>query len=728
MGWRQSQIEQRARLDEEQLERAYAELSASITRGGDQVAIHVADLEQADSAIRACLRAVGVVPGDAPDESAELEERIEFLCRPSGTMHRSVHLDEGWHKNAFGALLGTLDGAETVALLPHGLTGYCYVEPGTGRKVKIDKTNISRIGSEAVFFYRPLPSRAISLRDLVQFILRVFDANDYLLVIAAALVTTLVGLFPAWANKIAFATVVPSGQASLIAPIGALLLGVSVTSALFNISRNLVMQRVSTKLDIYTEAAVFSRVLMLPMPFFRNYASGNLAMRVSQMSMLAQQITSVLLGAGLTTVLSVIYLVQLSVFASALTPAALAVALLQTVLTILVTVFTERYERATMDASAKLSGTVTALLNGIQKLKLAGAENRAFSRWAHEYADYARAAYNRPALLRALPAIVGAIGVLGLAVIYYLAASAKLTVSDYMAFNVAYGQMSASIASLAQVAVQFVTVRPMLEMLEPILEAEPEASSDKPSVTSLNGGIEVQGVSFRYEDNGPYILHDLSFTVKPGEYIALVGKSGCGKSTIMRLLLGFEKAERGSIFYGAHDINKVDLRSLRQHIGTVTQDGTLFMGTVESNITIAAPMATLDDAWEAAELAGIAEDIRRMPMGMQTFITEGAGGVSGGQKQRLMIARAVCAKRRILMFDEATSALDNITQKHVSDALESLKCTRIVVAHRLSTVRHCDRILVVDGGTIAEEGSYDELIARGGLFAELVERQRLDGE
>jgi ABC-type bacteriocin/lantibiotic exporter with double-glycine peptidase domain len=247
-------------------------------------------------------------------------------------------------------------------------------------------------------------------------------------------------------------------------------------------------------------------------------------------------------------------------------------------------------------------------------------------------------------------------------------------------------------------------------------------------VSNLGGGIEVSSVTFRYGPDLPYVLHDLSFSVKPGEYVGIVGKSGCGKSTILRLLLGFEEPERGSIFFGQHDVRHVDLRSLRRHIGTVMQDGKLFMGDIANNITIATPGATIDDAWKAAELAGIADDIRKMPMGMQTLVTEGSGGISGGQRQRIMIARAVCGDKRVLVFDEATSALDNKTQKHVSDSLDSLNCTRVVVAHRLSTVRHCDRILVLDEGRIAEEGSYDELIARNGLFAKLVERQRLDGQ
>ena len=236
----------------------------------------------------------------------------------------------------------------------------------------------------------------------------------------------------------------------------------------------------------------------------------------------------------------------------------------------------------------------------------------------------------------------------------------------------------------------------------------------------------MNNVYFRYGENTPYIVNDMSLKIRPGEYVAIVGRTGCGKSTLMRLLLGFETPERGAIYYDGKDIKKLDLCSLRRKIGTVMQSGGLFQGDIYSNIVITAPELTLDDAWEAAEKAGIADDIRSMPMGMQTLISEGQGGISGGQKQRLMIARAIAPKPKILMFDEATSALDNRTQKQVSEALDAMGCTRIVIAHRLSTIRHCDRILVLDKGKIIEDGTYSELIEKGGYFAELVERQRLD--
>ena len=299
-----------------------------------------------------------------------------------------------------------------------------------------------------------------------------------------------------------------------------------------------------------------------------------------------------------------------------------------------------------------------------------------------------------------------------------------------MTFSMAYGMMTSAVMTLSGLMAQAVKIAPMIEMSKPIFEAVPEISREKPMVTELNGGVEMNNVSFRYDDDSPWVLENLSLKIRPGEYVAFVGRSGCGKSTIVRLLLGFEKPVIGSIFYspGSYDVTNVDLYSLRRHIGTVMQDSRLLTGDILGNIILSSPSSTEEDAWRAAELAGIAEDIRKMPMGMHTIISEGSGGISGGQRQRLMIARAICGRRKILILDEATSALDNITQKHVADSLAALKSTRIVVAHRLSTVQDCDRIFVVDCGKIAESGTYEELIQQNGLFAELVSRQQLGNE
>ena len=726
MRWLESQIETRAKLDAQITERAYAELATSVTDQRTSPVMRLSELEQTDGAVRTCLRYCGATPGAIPEGATDPSQRIEYLCRPSGTMYRTITLSGTWYKKSFGAILAYLKTGEALALLPQGIGGYVYYEAGTGRKVRVNAQVAQNIKPEATMFYKSLPARALTVRDLLQFLFSAFDRADYALVIVAALAVTLIGLVPAQVNQIAFSTVVPSGQIDLVLPLGALLLGVAISTALITATRNLVMARLSTKLHVITEAATFSRLLTLPPSFFKTYAAGDLGERVNGVTMMAEEIVTVLLGGGLSAFLSLIYVVQIGMYAPGLVVPVIVVMVVQAALTLGTTLANVRYDHTMLESSLKLSGTVTALLNGIQKIKLAGAENRAFAKWASGYSDYAKNAYNRPVVLRLLPAFAAFVGLAGGVAFYFFAATSNVSVADYMAFSVAYGQVNAAILAFVGMAGQIAHMQSLLETVSPILQTAPEVSENKPTVGELVGNIEVSNVSFRYSPTSPYVLKDLSFKVRPGEYVALVGKSGCGKSTIMRLMLGFEKPEHGNIFFGPYDVQKVDARSLRQHIGVVMQDSRLFMGNIFSNITISTPAATLDDAWEAAELAAIADDIRKMPMNMQTFVTEGSGSVSGGQRQRLMIARAVCGKRKILMFDEATSALDNLTQRHVSESLESLNCTRIVIAHRLSTVRHCDRILVVDGGTIAEEGTYEELMERGGLFAELVARQQVE--
>ena len=400
--------------------------------------------------------------------------------------------------------------------------------------------------------------------------------------------------------------------------------------------------------------------------------------------------------------------------------------LIDTVAMITITIGNARYDRDALESNATLSGTVTALLTDINEIKLAGAEDRAFFKWASGYSEYARLTYNRPRILRLLTAIVSFTNLLGTTAIYLISIETHLSVADYMSFNVAYGQVIGVTLSLASIASSMATIGPTFELVRPILTATPELRENKPSINVVTGRVEVNNLTFGYDEALPPVIEDLSFTVRPGEYVAIVGKSGCGKSTIMRLLLGFDTPQRGAVYYDGKDISEVDKRTLRKSIGTVMQDGQLFLGNILSNITIACPQATLDEAWEAAELAGIADDIRNMPMGMQTVVTEGSGGLSGGQKQRLMIARAICGKRKILIFDEATSALDNVTQRHVSNSLATLKCTRIVIAHRLSTVQGCDRILLIDKGHVVEQGTYKELMELDGQFAELVRRQQVN--
>lgn len=437
-------------------------------------------------------------------------------------------------------------------------------------------------------------------------------------------------------------------------------------------------------------------------------------------------LVSTVLSTGLTSLFSLIYISQIFAYAPTLVAPALAILLVTVVFSVVSSLAQMKISTEQMALSGRESGMTYALITGIQKIKLAGAEKRAFARWGNLYAQSAKMTYDPPMFLKLNSVISLAISLTGTLVMYYMSVRAGLSVADYYAFNTAYGMVSGAFLSLAGIALSAAQIRPILTMVQPFFDAVPEVSDGKQVIERLSGSIELNNVSFRYNENMPLILDDLSLKIRPGQYVAIVGRTGCGKSTLLRLLLGFEKPQKGAIYYDGKDLERIDLRSLRRRIGVVMQNGKLFQGDIYSNIVISAPWLSQQDAWEAAELTGIAEDIRRMPMGMNTVISEGSGGISGGQRQRLMIARAIAPKPKILMFDEATSALDNITQKKVSESLDRLKCTRIVIAHRLSTIRQCDRILVLDHGRIVEDGTYDELIASDGFFAELVARQRLD--
>ena len=361
----------------------------------------------------------------------------------------------------------------------------------------------------------------------------------------------------------------------------------------------------------------------------------------------------------------------------------------------------------------------------MQKIKLVGAEKRIYGQWAEAFAKSGMAQFRLPVFMVLAPVLITAASLIGQIFIYGLALSSHISVSDYYAFNTAYGLVSGAIFSLSSLTNSVTQIRPIYEQLRPILEAEPEVDPARKVVSGLKGRIELDDVCFRYDPAMPNVVDHLNLNIDPGEYLAIVGRTGCGKSTILRLLLGFEKPDSGIVTYDGADLQTLDLRSLRRSIGVVLQDGKLFQGDIYSNIVISAPWLTEEEAWEAARMAGLEDDIKHMPMGMHTMINSNSGGVSGGQRQRIMIARAIASRPRILMFDEATSALDNVTQKIVSDSLEQLNCTRIVIAHRLSTIRQCDRIIMMDGGHIVEDGTYDELIAKGGVFADMVARQQV---
>ena len=688
-----------------------------------------ADMDQrrrTASAIGDILGYYRVKPMEVPESLERLDEQLEFLLRPSGIMRRGVKLTGAWYRDGVGPLLGRTRAGEAVAILPQGLQGYAYYDYAAGKTVKVTAQNAGELEGGAICFYKPLPLRSIGIRDLLVYIAGTLSAADLALVVLSALAAALMGLFAPYVNNLLFSRVIPSGDAGLLLPLIFLMAGVSLSTLLLGVTRSLIMGRIQTKMNIAVQAASMMRVLSLPADFFKGYSSGELASRAQSINSLCAMLANTILNTGLTSLFSLAYIGQIGHYAPGLVAPALLVILSTILLSLAATLLQMRRSKRSMEVGAKLSGLVFALFTGVQKIKLAGAERRAFSKWAGTYAKAAELQYAPTLYLRLLPILSSAVTLAGTIAIYYFAVTSNLGVAGYMAFNVSYGMVSGAFLSLSGIALTVANIKPVLDMVEPILKTAPEVSEGKRVLTRLSGGIEVNNVSFRYSEDMPLVLDDLSLKIRPGQYVAIVGATGCGKSTLLRLLLGFETPQKGAVYYDGKDLASIDLRSLRRHTGVVMQSGRLFQGDVFSNITISAPWLTLDEAWEAAELAGIAQDIREMPMGMHTLISEGSGGISGGQRQRLMIARAIAPKPKILMFDEATSALDNLTQKTVSNSLDGLKCTRIVIAHRLSTIRQCDRIIVLDKGKIVEDGSYDALLAQDGAFAELVARQRLD--
>ncbi|MDY5356081.1 MAG: NHLP bacteriocin export ABC transporter permease/ATPase subunit [Eubacteriales bacterium] len=724
MGWFEEQIKLRSEKDGEALDEALKNVSAMIE--GKKRRSFSDDREKIKSALDEILAYYGVRPRDIPHDVKEVDDQIEYSCRQSGIMYRSVKLEKGWYRDAAGAMLGRLKSGEVVALLPDTLGRYGFFNPNTQKRVKLNRKTQELFEEDAYCFYKPFPLKKIGIRDLIKYIFSTIDVSVIVYIVAITLFATLVGMITPKITKILFSDVLESKSLQLLLSVACFYVCTSLSLLLIRGIKSLLMNRVSIQMDVSVQAATMARVLSLPPNFFKNYSSGEITSRAQSVNSLCTTLVQTFLSTGLTSLFSLLYITQVFVYAKELVVPALCVTIATLVFSVVSSLVQMKISEKQMELSGKMSGLTYQIITGVQKIKLSGSEKRVFARWLNHYSEEAKLTYNPPKFLLFNGVISTAISLVGTIVMYFFAVQSNVSVADYTAFNSAYGMLSGALMSVAGIALTAARIKPVFEMAKPIMNAEPEISEGKQTVTKISGGIELSHVSFRYDVNSPLVVDDLSLKIRPGQYVAVVGKTGCGKSTLLRLLLGFEKPQKGAIYYDGRDIETVDLRSLRKKIGVVTQNGKLFQGDIYSNIVISAPYLSVDDAWKAAEVADIAEDIRKMPMGMHTIISEGAGGISGGQKQRLMIARAVAPNPKILMFDEATSALDNITQKKVSEALDGLKCTRIVIAHRLSTIKQCDRIIVLDGGKIAEDGTYDELLAKKGYFYELVERQRLD--
>ena len=668
---------------------------------------------------------------------ASPEEYLDAICLASRTNLRQVTLEHGWFRHDNGPLVGFVSDPEgparPVALLPNKSSGYEALDPEKGTRYRIGALEAQALLPSAFMLYRGFETAPVTARDLLRFGLA-GTSRDLLRVVIMGLLGGLLGLALPLISDPLFNDVLPRGEVNTLGTVVLALAMAALGGSAFELVRNFSLLRVEGRMEGRVQAAVWDRLLRLAPGFFQKYETGDLADRVLNLTTIRSVLTLAISGSILDAIFSVLSFALMFWYSWRLALVALGLALIAVLLTVALTGLQIPQQRALMRDMGRVGGLTYQLLTAVGKLRVAGAEARAFGRWASILAQQKEYAYRARRIAAAQHTLTQAFPPLTSVALYLamielgepIAGAEKhvplLTLGEYMAFSAAFGQFVSALMSVVRSLTSLVMIVPLYERVRPILSSVPETRDGAQAPGVLAGDIEFRHLTFRYQDNMPPVLNDVSFHVRPGEYIALVGPSGSGKSTIVRLALGFETAQSGGVFFDEKDIETLDLGELRRQIGVVLQNARLLAGSLYENIAGSQPIS-MEEAWEAARLAGLDADIRAMPMGMHTRLSDSASILSGGQRQRVVIARALVRKPRIVIFDEATSALDNHTQAIVNETLAKLNLTRIVIAHRLSTVRQVDRILVLKQGRIVETGSYDELLARDGAFSELAKRQ-----
>jgi NHLM bacteriocin system ABC transporter ATP-binding protein len=665
-------------------------------------------------------------------EELTFEETVLAISMASGFRTRTVALRDDWFTSDNGPMVGQWEESKgAVALLPDGPRAYRAVDGKTGDSVKVTEEIAGKLAGFAYTLYRPLPDGEMEVRHLARFgAVGIFP--DLKWVIGLAAVVGVFGTVTPFLTGKLFDEAIPQAERGMLYVYGIALFVAALSTSIFKFVQGVATVRVQARMEASIQAGVWDRLLNLPVTFFRKYTAGDLSERAGGVDQIQQLISGAGVAAILGSMSGLFYVVQM--FTYSLMLAGVAVALTFTYVAVNTTLnyMQLRHQRLETTVKGRITGLVLNLLTGVAKLRLTGAELHAFRIWAQQFADQKRISFKVGTIQAGATTFGTVFPVLSSIAIFMMMMKVQeaaragegtpLTTGDFIAFNAAYGLFLAAMQALGDASLNLLRIVPIYERLKPIISTKAEVDRTKAFPGKLKGAIEIQRCSFRYSDEGPLIVNDLSLTINPGEFVAFVGSSGCGKSTLMRLMLGFESPSSGKILYDGQDLSTMDVRMVRQQMGVVLQQSRVMPTEMYRNI-IGTSSKTIEDAWDAAERAGFAEDIRNMPMGMHTYVSEGGGTLSGGQRQRLMIARAIVHRPKILFLDEATSALDNKTQAIVTESMNKMDSTRIVIAHRLSTIQDADKICYLDAGRIVEIGTYEELMKKDGHFAQLAKRQ-----
>ena len=656
---------------------------------------------------------------EIPEDLDQLEEAFYR----QQIFFRQIRLEGKWWRRCSGKLLAFSADDDTPVLLAPGFADYTFVDPRTGQRCNA-RRHMERLKKEAFALSYPLPQGELTIRSLIGHALRQLSVYDGVCALLACLGVVLLTMFTPYACKLLFDEVIPSGDAAQIAPIAVLLFSAAAGLVMVQMTRNYLVVRMKDKMEYAMQSSLMTRLLSLPAAFFKKYSPGELSNRVLSVVRFSTQLTEDMLSTILTLLFTVMLFLQFFTYGGPLLWTGIVVMALY-MLTIYIQYSCRKKVQDQANAHAsKLTGLIYNLAVGAQKIRTNGAEIRAFRHWAEAYEPSDPDGSRYPALFNYSNSISYNFRMVPLIVTMLAAWHYGLGLSDYIAYCSVLAIATEAIQNFQRITKTLAQLAPEIKLCRPILEARPETDEGSIFLKDVSGNIDIRGLKFRYDEDMPYIFNNLNLRINAGDYVALVGPSGCGKSTLVRLMLGFEQAESGSIFFDEHNLDDINKPSLRRYcISICLQDGQLVEGTIRDNILFGNGSYSDEDVWEAAKNAALDKDIEAMPRGLDTPISADGQGVSGGQRQRILIARALIRKPKIFFLDEATSALDNISQHIITENLARMRCTRITIAHRMSTIRECNRIIVLGDGKVAEDGSYDELLAKGGLFTDIIKRQ-----
>lgn len=672
---------------------------------------------------------------------------VNLLAKDNTIRVREVALRSSWYKEDNGDLIAfynpekniDLDGMgpdsspgsglKAVALL-YRKNSYVLVDPEDNSHIPVTKEVVAKIHPMAFMAYRSITEEKITIRAICGFVFSHIKA-DILRYVLIGLLCTLIGLITPSITRHFIDEVIPQAAKNTALQICFVVFMTNIASLVGGMAKYYANLRMDTRADSDLQAAVTDRLLKLPVDFFKNYSAGDLSSRLLMVNTIQKKIFDIALGCFTNFIFSFVYLIQEFRYCGYFAKWGILFCFVPLLISICSSLLAFKWQKILLESQGKLQGLMLQILNGNEKINVSNSHRQIFNVWTREFIPQTRLGCKLLKIENVTSVITGVFPTL-VSIMFYLLYGVAiqhkkiegLTTGSFMAFLSAFSSFQGAFLGLANSLFSIKDIVPMYRRVKPLLEEKPEIDGYKPSIGHLNGDIEVSHVNFRYSKDAPLVLKDISMTVHPGEFVAVVGTSGAGKSTLLRMLLGFEKPESGSIYYDETDINSVDIGSLRRQMGVVLQNDTVMLGSILQNIVGSSGLKE-SDAWEAAKKVAFDKDIDQMPMGMLTMVPAGGGTLSGGQLQRLIIARAIIKNPNVLIFDEATSALDNITQEVVRKSLDELKITRIIIAHRLSTIINADRIYVMNHGEIVETGTYDSLMKAGGYFAQLAKRQSL---